>query len=243
MTKQTRTYRRVARSWLFALLVPPVLLVATPSEAQEIRYSWLDLSYMSQDVGRQGSQVPIAGQTVDVDAGNGSGVRFRGSFGTWHNLYVFISYASTDIDVDAVVTNDQGVFPASDQFDLTTIRGGAGAKYSVGFNTDIFLEASYDSIDLDFGSFAGENFDTNDQDFGATLGVRSLLTDDLELRAWGRYSNHADVDLNTLQFDTGAAYGAGFGWQIVRGLHIVADYEAGEFDNWSIGFRLDLDED
>jgi hypothetical protein len=38
-------------------------------------------------------------------------------------------------------------------------------------------------------------------------------------------------------------YGAGFGWQIVRGLSIVGDYESGQFTSWSLGFRLDLDED
>jgi len=233
-----------SRNRLAGLLMAPfVLFLSLPAPAQELRYSWLDLSYVNQDVGRQGSQEPIVGQTVDVNAGSGNGVRFRGSFGTWNNLYIFVNYASTDIDVDAIVTNDQGVFPASDLFDLTTIRGGAGVKFPVGFSTDLFLEASYDSIDFDFGSFAGEDFDTNDQDFGATLGIRSMVTDHIELRAWGRYSNHADVDLNTLEFDTGEAYGAGFGWEIVRGLQIVGDYETGEFDNWSIGFRLDLDED
>ena len=44
-------------------------------------------------------------------------------------------------------------------------------------------------------------------------------------------------------FDEDTLFGAGFGWQIIRGLSIVGDYEAGEFSNWSIGFRLDLDED
>lgn len=216
---------------------------ANGAAGQEVRYSWMDLSYMVQDVDRQGSQEPILGQTVDIDASDGSGVRFRGSVGTWHNLYAFIGYGSTDIDVMAVVTNDQGVFPAEDSFDLTTIRGGAGVKFSIGFSTDIFAEVSYDSIDLDFGSFAGENFDTDDQDIGGALGVRSMVSDDIELRAWGRYTNHETVDLVTQEFDTGVLYGAGFGWQIIRGLSIVADYESGQFASWSIGFRLDLDED
>ena len=232
-----RPLRRVAG---LALVLAAFANTAT---AQEVRYSWMDLSFMAQDFDRQGSQEPIVGQTVDVDASDGQGVRFRGSVGTWHNLYAFVGYGSTDIDVMAVVTNDQGMFPAEDTFDLTTIRGGAGVRIPIGFSTDVFLEASYDSVDLDFGSFAGESFDADDQDIGGALGVRSMVTDDLELRAWGRYSNHETVDLETREFSTGFVYGAGFGWQIVRGLSIVADYESGQFANWSLGFRLDLDED
>jgi hypothetical protein len=219
-------------------------LVCSPAMAQELRYSWLDMSYMAQDINRTGSQTPIPGQTVDVDVTEGKGVRFRGSLGTWHNLYLFIDYGSTDIDTFAVVTNDQGVFPADpDEFDFTTIRGGVGLKFSVASKTDIYAEVAYDSLDLDFGSFAGEDFGANDKDLGGELGARTLFGDDFELSAFGRYSNHADLDLNTLEFDTGAYFGVGFGWQIMRGLSIVGEYESGEFSNWSVGFRLDLDDD
>ena len=69
-----------------------------------------------------------------------------------------------------------------------------------------------------------------------------MMNDDLELRAWGRYSNVGDVDLTTLEFDTDTLFGVGFGWQVIRGLSIVGDFESGEFANWSLGFRLDLDE-
>jgi len=225
------------------LLLPLALLFAGPASAQEVRYSWLDLTYKVQDFDRAGSQTPIAGQTVDINGSDGNGVRFRGSFGTWNNLYAFVDFGSTNIDLTGVITNAQGVFPASDQFDLTDIRSGIGYRIPIAFSTDIYAEVSFDSLDLDFGSLAGEDFDTNDQDIGGALGIRSMLTDDLELRAFGRYSNHEDVDLNTLAFDTGFIYGAGFGYQIVRGLSIVGDYESGQFASWSIGFRLDLSED
>ena len=217
--------------------------VSAAANAQEVRYSWLDMSFTAQDVDRTGSQEPIVGQTVDVDGSDGDGVRFRGSIGTWNNIYLFVDYGSTDIDVGALVTNDQGQFPAEDEFDYTAIRGGVGLRFPVGFRTDLYGELSYDSLDLDFGSFAGENFDTDEQDVGGAIGIRSMLTDDLEVRAYGRYTSVGDVDLNTAKFEDDTLFGAGFGWQIVRGLSIVGDYEAGEFSSWSIGFRLDLDED
>jgi hypothetical protein len=233
-----------SRHWLTACAVLLAALASGTAGAQELRYSWFDLSYMAQDVGRQGlQQTPVPGQTTEVDATDGDGVRFRGSFGTWYDFYVFGEYRSTDIDVDALVSNDQGDFPASDEFDLTTIRGGVGWRYPIHFATDVFVELTYDSIDYDFGSFAGENFDIDDQDFGGSLGIRHMLNDDIELYAYGRHSNHADADLNTLSFDAGQYFGAGVVWEIVRGLAIVGDIESGEITSWSVGFRLDLDED
>ena len=229
-----------------SLLAAGALLSAalsTPVMAQEVRYSWMDISYMAQDVDRQGTQVPIPGQTVDVDASDGDGVRFRASFGTWHNLYTFLDYGSTDIDVAAVVTNNQGVFPAEDEIDYTAIRGGVGLRIPLRFDTDLYGEVTYDSLDFDFGSFAGENFDMDAQDVGGSIGIRKMFGDNLQLRLYGRYSSIGDADLNTQEFDDDTLVGAGFGFTLIRGLSIVGDYESGEFSNWSIGFRLDLDED
>ena len=214
------------------------------ANAQEVRYSWLDLSVMVQDVELQGTlQTPIAGQSVDVETQDGDGVLFRASFGTWKNLYLFGEFGSSDIDVALVVNNDQGSFPDEDEFDLTTIRGGVGVKYSIAFSTDLYAEISADSVDLDFGSFAGEDFDVDEQDIGGTIGVRHMLNDKVEIRAYGRYSNLSFVNLSTKEFDAGEYFGAGFSWEIVRGLALVGDYETGDFETWSIGFRLDMDED
>jgi hypothetical protein len=225
---------------LAALLL---LFGAGPTAAQEIRYSWLDMSFMAQDIDRSGVQVPIPGQSVEVAGSDGSGIRFRGSVGTWKNLYLFVNYASTDIDVDAVITNSQGVFVASDEFDFTAIRGGLGWKWSVFNKTDIFAEVSYDSTDFDFGSFAGENFDADAQEMGGALGFRTLFGDHFEVKVQGRYTDVGDIDLNTLEFDSDMLYSVGFSWTVIRGLSIVGDFESGEFSSYALGFRLDLDED
>ncbi len=234
MNKQ-RTFGAVA-----ALLL---VIGAAPAGAQEIRYSWLDMSFMGQEIDRQGVQVPVPGQTVEIDGSDGDGIRFRGSVGTWKNMYLFIDYGSTDIDVDAVITNAQGVFEASDEFDFTQIRGGLGVKWSVFSKTDIFAEVSYDSTDFDFGSFAGENFDIDAQEIGGALGVRHLFGDHFEVKVMGRFTDVGDIDLNTLEFDSDTLYSVGFAWEVIRGFSIVGDYESGEFSNYALGFRLDLDED
>jgi hypothetical protein len=110
---------------------------------------------------------------------------------------------------------------------------------------DLYGELSYDSLDLDFGSLVGEDFDTDGQDIGGALGIRAMFGNNLELRAYGRYTNVGDVDLNNPAgaLDADTLFGVGFGYTLIRGLSITGDYESGEFSNWNLGFRLDLDED
>ena len=229
-----------------AKLIAVMLLVAGSSTAmaQDVRYSWFEIGFVQQDVGKDGSLTDIVlGQTVDVSARDGDGIKFRGSVGTWRNLFAFIDFNSSDIDVNALVTNSQGSFPAEDEFDFTAISGGVGIKWSLTPKTDIYGAVSYDSLDFDFGSLAGENFDSDDKDVGARIGIRSIFRDKIELRASVRYSGVGNVDLSTGMTDTDTLFGVGFGYELIRGLSISGDFESGEFSSWNIGFRLDLDED
>jgi hypothetical protein len=232
--------RRAAR----ILLALAVSATGSAAQAQDVRYSWFEVSYVKQDVARDATFTDLSiNQTVNISTTDGDGIKFRGSVGTWKNLFVFLDFNSSDIDVAATVINDQGEFSAADEFDFTSIRGGLGAKWSIAKATDLYATVSFDSTDLDFGSFAGENFDVDDQGAGGSVGVRSMIGDRLELRAHARYSQVGDMDITTRESDTDTLYGVGFGIELVRGLSIVGDYEDGAFSSWSVGFRLDLDED
>ncbi len=229
----------------FAKLIGALLLMAAPSAAmaQDVRYSWFEISFLERDVGKNGVITDsLIGQTVDISAKDGNGIKFRGSVGTWHNWFAFVDFSSSDITVNALVSNSQGSFPAQDEFDFTTVSGGVGVRWPLTLQTDIYAVVSYDSTDLDFGSLAGENFDAGDKDVGARIGIRSMFTDKVELRARVRYSGVGNVDLNTGVMDADTLFGVGFGYEMIRGLSITGDFESGEFSSWTIGFRLDLDE-
>ena len=225
-----------------------VLLCATAwlnvATAQDLRYSWFEFGLLGQDVQKAGSQFDLdLNQAVDIKASDGSGVRFRGSIGTWRNFYVFANFETSDPNVEAVVTNNQGMFPAEDKFDLTSLRGGIGYKYSLNYRTDIVAELGFDSVDFDFGSFAGEDFDVDGNDIGASLGVRWMLNDDWEFHAHGRFTNVGDVNLTTKEFDSDVLAGVGLSYMPIRGFSLTLDYEGGQIETFSLGFRLDLDED
>lgn len=215
------------------------------ASAQELRYSWLDMSFMSQDVSRSGSLSPLPGQVVDISTTDGSGVRFRGSVGTWKNFYLMVDYSSTDIDLTGTVSNSNTGFveDVEDEFDFTAIRGGIGLRFPLRYDTDIFGELTYDSLDFDFGSFAGENFDMARKEVGGALGVRTMFGDHVQAYLHARYTAVGDADLTTGIFDTDTLVGVGVAWELIKGFSLVGDYESGEFSSFSVGFRLDLSED
>lgn len=215
------------------------------ADAQDLRYSWLDMSFMAQDVGRSGSLSPLPGQVVDISTTDGTGVRFRGSIGTWKNFYLMLDYGATDIDLTGVVSNSNTGFvqEIEDQFDYTAVRGGLGLRFPLRYDTDIFGEVTYDSLDFDFGSFAGEDFDMGRKEIGGTVGVRTMFGDHVQAYLHARYTAVGDADLTTGIFDTDTLIGVGVAWELIRGLSLVGDYESGEFSSLSIGFRLDLSED
>ncbi len=229
-----------ARLGLALLLVG----MSTAATAQDVRYSWFDIAFGVQDIGQSGSQTDVGlGQTVDVDTSDGSGIRFRGSVGTWKNLFGYFDFQSSDISVDALVTNNQGQFAANDEFDYTSVRGGIGMRWPLKDNIDLYGLATLDSTDFDFGSFAGEDFDADDKDIGATIGVRALLGESWEVRAHARYTGVGAVDFTAGELSEDTLFGVGFSYELIRGLSLTGDFETGEFSSFNVGFRLDLDED
>jgi hypothetical protein len=156
-----------------------------------------------------------------------------------------VDYNSTDIDLTGTVSNSNTGFveEVEDEFDYTAIRGGIGLRIPLRYDTDIFGELTYDSLDFDFGSFAGEDFDMGRKEMGGTLGIRTMFGDHVQAYLHGRYTAVGDADLTTGIFDTDTLVGVGIAWEVIQGLSLVGDYESGEFSSFSIGFRLDLSED
>ena len=239
-----QSWKGVRRAAVYLSILALVTL-SHSAAAQEVRYSWLDMSYTAQDVDRAGflASPGILYQIVDIAVTDGSGVRFRGSLGTWKGFYLMVDYSSTDVDLTGTVTNPGFTDDIEDEFDYTTIRGGIGLKFSIFESTDIYGEVTYDSLDFDFGSFAGEDFDMGGKGAGATLGVRTMFGDHFQMELRVRYSDVGDADLTGGFFETDTPIGAGFAWEVIRGLSIVGDVEEGDFTSWSVGFRMDFDED
>ena len=94
---------RLSRLALRGAAAFALLVAGSVAQAQdEVRYSWFEISYVNQDFDRQGSQTsfadPLEPQLVEIDGSDGSGIKFRGSVGTWNNLYAFLFGVRSPLD-------------------------------------------------------------------------------------------------------------------------------------------------
>ena len=122
------------------------------------------------------SYVQASYQEVDIDVGGGSdadgdGYSFGGSVAIADQWYVFAEYASLDFQFG---------------IDLSEVAVGGGWHTGVAENTDFFASLGYVTADAEFATF-----DADDSGIGASVGLRSMVTDRLELT--GSVS-HVDLD-------------------------------------------------
>lgn len=159
-----------------------------------------DLSYNYVQLGYQKAELDGGFGGIDVD-GDGFGV--GGAFEIGENWFVPVSYGTLDFDF--------GV-----QLDQLAVGLGYHAPLSNG--TDFFATLSYLSAEI-----SASGFGSLDEDgYGATVGVRGMLTDSVELHGSIGYSDLGDGA-------DGTAFGAG------------ALYSFSE--NFALGFDLAFEED
>ena len=98
----------ILRTMAMAAVMLCTTAVMNCANAQDVRYSWFEFGALGQDIQKMGSSFdPDLNQSIDINATDGGGVRFRGSVGTWKNFYVYFNFESTDPTVEAVITNIQ----------------------------------------------------------------------------------------------------------------------------------------
>ena len=78
---------------------------------------------------------------------------------------------------------------------------GVGYRYGLTQNTDFFGEVTYEyvNIDVELDSISGED----DNGYGITAGIRSMLSEQFELRGAIRY---IDIEDDETAFEIGADY-------------------------------------
>ena len=116
-----------------------------------------------------------------------SGFSLSGAKLLGENVFVTGTYSQQSDDIFGV------------DIDLDMASLGLGYRYGLTQNTDFFGVVSYENIEI---SGAGESEDDNG--YGLTAGVRSIVTDSVELRGAIRYLDIAD-DGDTF-FVAGADY-------------------------------------
>ena len=117
-------------------------------------------------------------------------------------------------------------------------RAGVGYLFEIGTNFDIVLDLTYDTSEYDFGSIAGENFDTHEAGAGAQVGFRWNPVLPFELYAAGRYSTVGKIDLNRREFDSDTLFNLGLRWYFFEDLGVGVEFESGQVDTITLSMRF-----
>ncbi|MED5331291.1 MAG: outer membrane beta-barrel protein [Pseudomonadota bacterium] len=118
-----------------------------------------------------------------------SGFQIQGFKSLNENVYLTGRYGQLGEDVSGV------------DIDLDYASAGVGYRYGLTQNTDFFGEVTYEyvNIDVELDSISGED----DNGYGITAGIRSMLSEQFELRAAIRY---IDIEDDETAFEIGADY-------------------------------------
>ena len=118
-----------------------------------------------------------------------TGFQIQGFKSLNENVYLTGRYGQLGEDVSGV------------DIDLDYVSAGVGYRYGLTQNTDFFGEVTYEYVNLDveLDSISGED----DNGYGITAGVRSMLSEQFELRGAIRY---IDIEDDETAFEIGADY-------------------------------------
>ena len=118
-----------------------------------------------------------------------SGFQIQGFKSLNENVYLTGRYGQLGEDVSGV------------DIDLDYVSAGVGYRYGLTQNTDFFGEVTYEYVNLDveLDSISGED----DNGYGITAGIRSMLSEQFELRGAIRY---IDIEDDETAFEIGADY-------------------------------------
>ncbi|CAI4164585.1 Porin family protein [Alteromonas macleodii] len=118
-----------------------------------------------------------------------SGFQIQGFKSLNENVYLTGRYGQLGEDVSGV------------DIDLDYASAGVGYRYGLTQNTDFFGEVTYEyvNLDIELDSISGED----DNGYGITAGIRSMLSEQFELRGAIRY---IDIEDDETAFEIGADY-------------------------------------
>jgi hypothetical protein len=225
-----------------AIVTLGAALGAVRAEATELSYTYIDFGGLTVDSELVGTKVPAATQQVRIGSSEGDGLTVSGSLALGRSFYLSGGYDSAVVDVDAAVTSPLATAMTGGNFDLVTSRAAFGYYHPIGTKLDVFAEVSYDTVEYDFGSFAGESFDVDEAGAGYGVGLRFSASETIELFAAARSSSIGTVDLTTSTVDTGTQVSAGLRVYFFQDLGLGFDLRSGDVDSLTVSMRFGFGE-
>jgi opacity protein-like surface antigen len=213
-------------------------LSTTAVSAADLSYTFIDFRVIGSNFDGAGEQRPIPEQSVRTKADGGSGISVAGSLALPAGLYATGLYDSSVLDVTTTITSPLAVADIGDQFDLTASRFGLGYRHALGPKLDVIAELTYDTAELDFGSLAGEDFDTKGSGGAFRAGFRWAPSESFEIYATGGRSPVGRVSLDDRRLEAGPVVNAGMRWYFFQDLGVGLDYQSGDLSALTLSMRI-----
>ncbi len=122
----------------------------------------------------------ISYQSVDIDDDDKlTGFAVSGSKLLGEDFFVVGSYGNASDDIEGI------------EFDFNTLSVGLGYRYSISQSADLFGVVSYEDMEIEV-SYQGNSASISDNGYGLRVGVRSMLSEKVELSASLQYVDIAD---------------------------------------------------
>jgi hypothetical protein len=202
---------------------------AAPAVASDLSYTFIEFGSIVAESSVPGTQE--AGlQTVSLTPEDGDGIVIGGSLAIANHFYIAGSYHAAVISTDAVISSPLATTTVAGSFDWSTSRVAFGGIVPIGDRVDLVFELGQRSVHFDFGSFAGENFDTSDTAAELTAGIRFNPTPSLELAIAAVSSGVGEVDLSTRTFDKGSRATAALRWYVFEDIGLGLDVATGDVE-------------
>jgi hypothetical protein len=231
---------RVHQLNTFVLGAAAVIATALPAAARasDLSYTFLDFQALDSDLDASGTQLPVPQQVVGITTSGGDGIAVAGSVALPGRFYAAGNFRTSIIDITGVVESPLTRVTISDSFDLVSSTIGVGYQRELADNFDVLAELSYESVDYDFGSVAGENFDASDSGLGAKVGFRWNPVPAFELFASGRVTPVGKINLTSRSLDSDTSFSTGVRWYFFNDLGVGVDYESGEVETITFSLRF-----
>ena len=144
----------------------------------------LSVGSVQADQSPKWDSVGISYQTVDIDGDELSGFGVSGSKLLGEDFFAVASYSYAGDEIE--------IYNSDLDLDLYSLSAGFGYRYSLTQNADIFGIVSYESMEAEV-SYEDESESETENGYGLQIGVRTLITEQIELGASIHYIDIADT--------------------------------------------------
>ncbi|HEX5421556.1 MAG TPA: hypothetical protein VFY39_16315 [Gammaproteobacteria bacterium] len=211
---------------------------AGAAEPSDLGYTYIDFRVIDKGLDATGTQNPIPEQQVQDTARGGSGISVAGSLALPKGLYMAGRFDSSIVDVDTRIVSPLAEQTVADKFDLTESRFSVGYRHPLGPKLDLIGELGYESAQLDFGSLAGENFDTHGTGVAIRAGFRWNPAPAFEVYATGGRSPVGELSLDERRLSPATVVNAGIRWYFFQDLGVGLNYQSGALSALTLSMRF-----